>query len=85
MNYFVLLILVFPLVQSHSGSYKDFLFDKCSIEKKSCEIHKDNLIGSFVVTNLEEYQQRFGSLENIFHNNGGDGYSGRGLEVLKVI
>ena len=64
MNYFVILNLVLPLVQSHSGFYDDFSFDKCSIEKKSCEIHKDNLIGSFVVADLEECQQRCGSLEN---------------------
>ena len=65
MKYFVLLNLVLPaLVQSHSGSYNDFPFDKCSIEKKSCEIHKDNLIGSFAITDLEECQQRCGSFEN---------------------
>ena len=62
--YFVLLNLVLPLVQSHSESYDDLPFDKCSIEKKSCEIHEDNLIESFAVSNREECWQRCGDLEN---------------------
>ena len=64
MKYFALLNLVFPLVHSHSGSYNDLSLDKCSFEKKSCEIHKENLIESFAATDREECRQRCGGLEN---------------------
>ena len=64
MKYFALLNLVLHLAYSQSGSYHDFAFDKCSIKKKSCEIHEDNLIESFAVADLEECLQRCGGLEN---------------------
>ena len=62
MKYFALLNLVLPLIYSHSGN--DFPFDKCSIEKKSCAIHADNLIESIAVADLEECRQICGGLEN---------------------
>lgn len=61
--FFVLLInLFFPLVHSHSNN--DFPLDTCSIEKRSCEIHKDNLIETFTVNTKDECRQRCEYLEN---------------------
>ena len=55
---FVFLTIVFPLVNSYSSN--DFPIDTCSIEKESCEIHKDNLIESFIATDEDECRQRCG-------------------------
>ena len=81
---FVVLNLVFPLVRSHSESHNDFPFDTCSIEKKSCEIHEDNLIESFTVTDLEECRQLCGYLENCqyFSHFGEDNFPFSNLCIL---
>ena len=61
--FFVLLInLPFHLVNSHSNN--DFHMNTCSIEKRSCKIHRDNLIESFTVNSENECRQQCGHLEN---------------------